>query len=274
MNELTVSAAVGDIDFLVRGAQSARMQIRSGAYTGQTSALGPGIVQGNVAILPGDWADEFLRFCRRNPKPCTPIAVSEPGDPMLPELGGDIDIRTDVPAYRVFEDGIPVDEPTDLHGWWRDDLVTIILGCSFSFEQALVRAGLRLRHWEAGTTVPMYKTNIETVATPRFSGPTVVSMRPFAPADAIRAIQITSRYPSVHGAPIHFGDPAAIGIADIGAPDYGDAVEVREGEVPVFWACGVTPQAVIERAKPPLSITHRPGSMLISDLPNSALAVF
>ena len=161
-----------------------------------------------------------------------------------------------------------------MHDWWRDDLVTFVLGCSFSFEQALVQAGLRLRHWDAGTTVPMYKTNIETAATPRFSGPTVVSMRPFSPADAIRAIQTTSRYPSVHGAPIHFGDPAAIGIADIEAPDYGDAVEMRAGEVPVFWACGVTPQAVIERAKPPLCITHKPGSMLITDLPNSALAVF
>ena len=274
MNEMTVSAAAGHTDALVRGAQSARKPIRSGAYTGQTSALGPGIVQGNVAVLPGDWADEFLHFCRRNPKPCTPIAVSEPGDPMLPELGDDIDIRTDVPAYRVFMDGKPVAETTDLHDWWRDDLVTFVLGCSFSFEHALVQAGLRLRHWDAGTTVPMYKTNIETAATPRFSGPTVVSMRPFSPADAIRAIQTTSRYPSVHGAPIHFGDPAAIGIADIDAPDYGDAVEIRAGEVPVFWACGVTPQAVIERAKPPLCITHKPGSMLITDLPNSSLAVF
>lgn len=273
MNELSVPAA-GDVDALVRSAHSARKPIRRGAYTGQTSALAPGIVQGNVVILPGDWAGEFLQFCRRNPKPCTPIAVSEPGDPMLPELGEDIDIRTDVPAYCVFEHGKKVAEPTDLHDRWRDDLVTFVLGCSFSFEQALVEAGLRIRHWDAGTTVPMYKTNIETAATPRFSGPTVVSMRPFTPADAIGAIRITSRYPSVHGAPIHFGDPAAIGIADIDAPDYGDAVEVREGEVPVFWACGVTPQAAIERAKPPLCITHKPGSMLISDLPNSALAVF
>jgi len=274
MNDMTVSPAAGDVEALVRGAQAARQLIRSGGYTGQTSGMAPGIVQGNVAILPGDWADEFLRFCRRNPKPCTPIAVSEPGDPMLPELGGDIDIRTDVPAYRVFEDGAEVAEVTNLQDWWRDDLVTFVLGCSFSFEQALVEAGLRLRHWDAGTNVPMYRTSIPTNATPRFSGPTVVSMRPFKPADAIRAVQVTSRFPSVHGAPIHFGDPAAIGISDIDTPDFGDAVEILPEEVPVFWACGVTPQAVIGQARPPFCITHKPGAMLISDLPNSVLASF
>ena len=272
MNDMTVSHATGDIDAMIRGAQAARVPIRSGEFAGQTSGLAPGIVQGNVAILPGDWADEFLRFCRRNPKPCTPIAVSEPGDPMLPELGQDIDIRTDVPAYRVFENGQEVAEVTDLNDWWRDDLVTFVLGCSFSFEQALVDAGLRLRHWDAGTNVPMYITDIPTSATRRYSGPMVVSMRPFTPTDAIRAIQVTTRFPSVHGAPVHFGDPALIGIKDVNRPDFGDAVEIKPGEVPVFWACGVTPQAVIAEAKPPFSITHKPGSMLISDIPNSALA--
>ena len=277
MNEMTVSptapGATGDIEAMVQGAQAARVPIRSGDYTDQTAGLAPGIVQGNVAILPGDWADEFLRFCRRNPKPCTPIAVSEPGDPMLPELGADIDIRTDVPRYRVFEDGQEVAEVSDLMDHWRDDLVAFVLGCSFSFEQALIEAGLPLRHWDAGVTVPMYITNIPTSATPRFSGPTVVSMRPFSPKDAIRAVQVTSRFPSVHGAPIHFGDPAAIGIADIEKPDFGEVVDIRTGEVPVFWACGVTPQAVIAQAKPPFCITHKPGAMLISDIPNSALAV-
>jgi uncharacterized protein YcsI (UPF0317 family) len=191
---------------------------------------------------------------------------------MLPELGADIDIRTDVPAYRVFENGEEVAEVTDLMDHWRDDLVTFVLGCSFSFEQALVEAGLRLRHWDAGTNVPMYITDIPTSATKRYSGPMVVSMRPFTPKDAIRAIQVTTRFPSVHGAPVHFGDPALIGIKDVDQPDFGDAVEIREGEVPVFWACGVTPQAVIAEAKPPFSITHKPGSMLISDIPNTALA--
>ena len=276
MNDMTVSPATpqasGDIETMVRGAQAARAPIRSGEFAGQTSGLAPGIVQGNVAILPGDWADEFLRFCRRNPKPCTPIAVSEPGDPMLPELGADIDIRTDVPAYRVFENGEEVAEVTDLNDHWRDDLVAFVLGCSFSFEQALVDAGLNLRHWDAGTNVPMYITNIPTSATRRYSGPMVVSMRPFAPKEAIRAIQVTTRFPSVHGAPVHFGDPAAIGIEDVDQPDFGDAVEIRDGEVPVFWACGVTPQAVIAEAKPPFCITHKPGSMLISDIPNTALA--
>ncbi len=272
MNDMTVSHAMGDIDAMVRGSQAARVPIRSGEYTGQTAGLAPGIVQGNVAILPGDWADEFLRFCRRNPKPCTPIAVSEPGDPMLPELGADIDIRTDVPQYRVFENGEEVAEVTDIRDYWRDDLVAFVLGCSFSFEQALIEAGLKLRHWDAGVTVPMYITNVETSGTARYSGPTVVSMRPFSPKDAIRAIQVTSRFPSVHGAPIHFGDPAAIGIEDITKPSFGDVVDIRPGEVPVFWACGVTPQAVIAEAKPPFCITHKPGAMLISDIPNTALA--
>ena len=274
MNDMSTPASAGDINALVGDVIAVRQLIRAGTYTGETSALVPGIVQGNVAILPEDWADEFLLFCHRNPKPCTPIAVSEPGNPKLPELGDDIDVRTDVPAYRIFQNGEPVAEVTDLHEWWRDDLVTFVLGCSFSFEQALIEAGLRIRHRDIGATVPMYRTNISTSATHRFSGPTVVSMRPFTPADAIRAIQVTSRFPSVHGAPIHLGDPTAIGIVDIARPDYGDAVEVRPGEIPVFWACGVTPQAVIENARPSLCITHRPGSMLISNLPNSALATF
>jgi uncharacterized protein YcsI (UPF0317 family) len=230
-------------------------------------------VQGNVVILPADLAADFLRFCQANPKPCPLLAVSEPGDPALPSLGADIDMRSDVPRYRVFRRGELVEEPTDIGHLWRDDLVSFILGCSFSFEWALLEDGLRLRHQDEGGNVPMYRTNIQTVAAGRFRGPLVVSMRPFRPADAIRAIQITSRFPGVHGAPVHIGKPELIGIRDLARPDWGDAVTVEADELPVFWACGVTPQAVIAEAKPDFCITHAPGSMLITDLNNSRLAV-
>ncbi len=216
---------------------------------------------------------DFLRFCQRNPKPCPLVAVSEPGDPMLPMLGRDVDIRTDVPRYRVWRDGALVDEPTDIRDLWRDDLVAFLIGCSFSFEEAMLADGLPVRHIEQGSNVPMYRTSVPTVEAGPFGGPMVVSMRPLTAAQAIRAVQVTSRFPAVHGAPVHLGDPAAIGIADIGRPDYGDPVEIRPGEIPVFWACGVTPQSVIEHARPPFSISHAPGHMLVTDLRNSAVAV-
>jgi len=254
-------------------AQAARARIRSGAFTGPTSGLAPGMVQGNLAILPAESAGEFLQFCQQNPKPCPVIGMSAPGNPMLPMLGGDIDIRTDVPRYRLWRDGKVVEEPVEIRDHWRDDLVAFLLGCSFSFEEALIAGGLRIRHIDQGRNVPMYKTNVATSPAGRFAGPLVVSMRPFRAADAIRAIQITTRFPAVHGAPVHFGDPAEIGIRDIGRPDYGDAVEIRAGEVPVFWACGVTPQAVVEAARLPFCITHAPGCMLITDIRNSTLAV-
>ena len=263
-------------DTIARGGGSgaeARWRIRRGEITGQTSGVAPGKVQGNVAILPADWADEFLRFCLQNPKPCPVLAVGRTGRPELPSLGEDIDIRSDVPRYRVFEHGREIAAPTDIRGYWRDDLVTFVLGCSFSFEWALREAGLRLKHTECGTTVPMYRTSIATAATERFHGPMVVSMRPFRPADAIRAIQISGRFPGVHGAPVHIGLPGEIGIADLGRPDFGDPVEIGADELPVFWACGVTPQAVIEEARPPFFISHFPGAMLITDLANASLAV-
>ncbi len=256
-----------------RSAADARRRIRRGGFAGQTSGLAAGKVQGNVAILPADWADEFLRFCLQNPKPCPVLAVGRRGRPELPSLGEDIDIRSDVPRYRVFEHGREVASPTDIAAYWRDDLVAFVLGCSFSFEWALRDAGLRLRHTERGTVVPMYRTSIATHPTERLAGPRVVSMRPFRPADAIRAIQISARYPGVHGAPVHIGLPGAIGIADIDRPDFGERSEVGEDELPVFWACGVTPQAVVEAARPPFFISHFPGSMLITDLDNAALAV-
>jgi uncharacterized protein YcsI (UPF0317 family) len=238
-----------------------------------TAGIAPGYVQGNLAVLPRDLAADFLQFCQQNPKPCPVIGVSEVGDPRIPALGLDLDIRTDVPGYRVWQDGDLVDEPTDVSAWWRDDLVSFVLGCSFSFEQALIEEGLPMRHTASGLTVPMYRTDIACVPAGPFWGPMVVSMRAFKPAHAIRAIEITSRFPAVHGAPIHIGLPELIGIKDLAKPDYGDCVELRSDELPVFWACGVTPQAVIVAAKPSFAITHAPGRMLVTDLQNTQLAV-
>ena len=250
-----------------------RSACRRGALSCSTAGIAPGYVQGNLAVLPRDLAADFLQFCQHNPKPCPVIGVSEVGDPRIPALGLDLDIRTDVPGYRVWQDGDLVDEPTDVSAWWRDDLVSFVLGCSFSFEQALIEEGLPMRHTASGLTVPMYRTDIACVPAGPFWGPMVVSMRAFKPAHAIRAIEITSRFPAVHGAPIHIGLPELIGIKDLAKPDYGDCVELRSDELPVFWACGVTPQAVIVAAKPSFAITHAPGRMLVTDLQNTQLAV-
>ena len=250
----------------------ARRAIRSGAWSGHTSGTAPHFVQGNVVILPTALAGDFLRFCQRNPKPCPLLAVSEPGDPRLPGLGDDLDIRSDVPRYRVWRHGELTTEPTDIRDLWRDDLVTFVIGCSFSFEQPLVDAGIPLRHIREGKNVAMYRTAIQTVPAGPFHGPLVVSMRPMSAADAIKAVQVTARVPQVHGAPVHLGDPALIGIADLARPDFGDPVAVLPGELPVFWACGVTPQAVVMAAKPDFCITHAPGCMLVTDRLDSELA--
>ena len=259
-------------DRAIQAGTRERWHIRSGDFSGPTAGLAAGNVQANLVILPKVLAHDFLRFAQANPKPCPVLAVSEPGDPGLPSLGEDLDIRTDLPKYRVWRHGELLEEPLDIRHVWQDDLVGFALGCSFSFEQALVEEGIELRHMTCGSNVPMYRTNIRCTPAGRFAGPLVVSMRPLAPADAIRAIQITSRFPSVHGAPVHIGLPEAIGIEDLATPDYGDSVPMREGELPVFWACGVTPQAVIAEAKPEFCITHAPGSMLITDLLNTKLA--
>ena len=251
-----------------------RKQIRSGEFTGNTSGYSQGYVQGNLCILPADWANDFLQFCQLNPKPCPLIGLaSKPGDFNIAKLGTDLDIRTDIPSYRIFKDGEFQQEVNDISDYWRDDLVSFVLGCSFSFEEALIADGLEIRNVSEGVNVPMYRTSIDCAEAGRFSGKMVVSMRPMLPVDAIRAIQICTRLPSVHGAPIHFGNPGLIGIADINSPEFGDAVSIRENEVPVFWACGVTPQVALEKAKPPFCITHSPGCMLVTDLPNSQLAV-
>lgn len=250
-----------------------RQAIADGRYTGNTSGLAPGFVQCNIVILPESEANDFLRFCQLNPKPCPLIASSQaPGSPALTLLGN-IDIRTDVPRYRVFRDGKLDTELTDIKSLWRDDLVTFALGCSFSFEEALIADGLEVRNISQGVNVPMFRTNIPCTSSGPFAGDMVVSMRPFRAADAIRAVQICTRFPSVHGAPIHLGDPALIGIENIAVPDYGDPVAMGEDELPVFWACGVTPQVALENAGLPLAITHSPGCMLVTDLRNSHLAI-
>ena len=252
--------------------RAVRRAIRAGRHSRHTAGLARGHVQGNVCILPREYAADFLAFCRANPKPCPVLAVSEPGDPRLPALGEDLDIRTDVPAYRIFRNGKQEEDVSNLMELWRGDLVTFVLGCSFSFEEALMAAGLPLRYVEQGRNVPMYRTSVDTVPAGRFRGKLVVSMRPFKPADAIRAIEITSRYPRVHGAPIHMGFPEMIGIKNLAQPWAGDPTEVREDELPLFWACGITPQSVVLDARPSLCITHCPGHMLVTDLKNASLA--
>lgn len=269
-----MNARTGQRSFRIYASgQEARLAVRRAEHRGQTAGIAPGYVQANLAILPKALADDFFRFCQFNPKPCPLLAASEPGDPRLPTLGEDVDIRTDIPLYRLWRNGEQVAEVPDLKDIWRDDLVAFLIGCSFSFEEALVEDGIVLRHIAQGTNVPMYRTGIATAPAGPFHGPLVVSMRPLKPADAIRAVQITSRFPAVHGAPVHIGKPEMIGIKDLAKPDYGDPVEVKDDELPVFWACGVTPQSVIAAMKPDFCITHAPGHMLVTDLKNSRLAI-
>jgi uncharacterized protein YcsI (UPF0317 family) len=251
-----------------------RRECRSGRLDGLTAGLAPGYVQANLAILPRDWADDFLRFCQANPKPCPLLAVSEAGNPVVSALGAALDVRTDLPRYRVWKRGELITSPTDVTSVWRDDLVSFIIGCSFSFEEALLQSDIPLRHVACGCNVAMYRTSIAAQPAGRFHGPLVVSMRPMKPSHAIRAIQVTTRLPAVHGAPVHIGFPESIGIKDLDKPDYGDAVPIEAGELPMFWACGVTPQAAIAAAKPPFAITHAPGCMLVTDLKNIHLSLF
>ena len=242
-----------------------RLAARSGLLGGPTAGLAPGFVQGNLVILPNDLADDFEHFCRRNPRPCPLIGVTETGVPHSPDLGEDIDIRTDLPRYRVWRDGELTEETADISRLWRGDLVGFVLGCSFTFEAALAAAGIPLKHVSAGKNVAMFRTNIACAPSGPFAGPLVVSMRAMSVANAERTVEITARFPDAHGAPVHVGDPAAIGVQDLSAPDYGDPTEVAPDEVPVFWACGVTPQAAIANARVPFAVTHAPGCMLVTD---------
>ncbi len=254
------------LDGIGATARDVRMAARSGVLGGHTSGLAGGFVQGNVAIVPAADAADFEAFCRANPQPCPLLAVGRPGDPALPTLGEGIDIRSDLPRYRVYRDGALADVVDDVRALWRDDLVTFVVGCSFTFERALMRGGIPLRHVREGRNVAMYRSTIETTAVGPFGGPMVVSMRPVRAADVARAGAITAAFPEQHGAPVHAGDPAAIGIMNLGRPDYGDAVALAADEVPVFWACGVTSQAALERARLPFFLAHAPGCMLVTDL--------
>lgn len=249
-----------------------RQACRSRRWTTQTSGLAPGFAQANLVILPREEAVEFHEFCRLNPRPCPLLSVTSPGAWEAVQLAVGSDLRTDLPGYRVWEQGELTAEPLDLLDWWRDDLVSFLIGCSFTFESALVDAGLSVRHLEQGCNVPMYVTNRACRPAGRFAGPLVVSMRPFAPDEAQQAAAITARFPAVHGAPVQIGDAQSLGIQDLSRPDFGDAVTIREGEVPVFWACGVTPQAVVMSSRPSLVITHQPGGMFVTDVRDRDLA--
>ncbi|QVL32183.1 putative hydro-lyase [Telmatocola sphagniphila] len=247
-----------------------RRAARNGLLTSPTPGLAPGFVQANLVIVPKDLAFDFLLFCQRNPKPCPLLDVTEPGDPTPRNLAPGADLRTDLPGYRIYRQGELVDEVTDVTPYWQSDLVSFLIGCSFTFENALLVAGLPIRHIQQGRNVPMYRTNIDCQPAGRFHGPMVVSMRPMTPAQAIQATNICARFPQSHGSPIHFGDPTAIGIHNLAHPDYGEAVDIFPGEIPVFWACGVTPQAVAVASRLPFLITHKPGHMFVSDKKETA----
>jgi uncharacterized protein YcsI (UPF0317 family) len=264
------SRTISHSDLKNASAERVRKAIRSGAYVGHTAGLAAGKLQCNIAILPESYALDFLRFCQRNPKPCPIVGIGDSGNPNLPTLGKDIDIRSDVSEYRVFRDGEFSEQVTDIEDIWTDDLVTVGIGCSFTFENALLRNGIPVRHIESGRNVPMFRSDIDLVPAGPFSGKMVVTMRPIPKDQVERATQISGLYSQAHGAPIAVGDPAQIGIRDLTAPDWGEAVEINAGEVPVFWACGVTPQNVLLDAKLPICITHSPGHMLIADVAEDA----
>ena len=242
-----------------------RALCRAGDWTGPTAGLAGGHVQANMMIVPQSQAFDFLLFCQRNPKPCPLVEVLDAGC-WSPQCAPGADLRSDLPGYCVYEYGVKTDELNDIAGLWRDDLVSFLLGCSFSFEEALMRDGISLRHVEQKRNVAMYKTSIGCNPAGAMQGNMVVSMRPIKAAEVARAVEITARFPQVHGAPLHIGYPAGIGIADLAKPDFGDAVAVLEDEVPVFWACGVTPQYVAELSRLPFCITHAAGKMLVTDL--------
>ena len=249
-----------------------RADIRRGALSGVTAGLAPGFVQANLAILPRDSAYDFLLFCQRNPRPCPHIELPDVGPPDPKAVAPGADLRTDLPRYRIYKDGVMADEVTDITPFWRDDLVAFLLGCSFTFEWALLDAGIPLRHIDQGKNVAMWKTSVECRPAGRFHGPMVVSMRPIPQSMVSKAVTASARYPNAHGAPVQIGDPEVIGIKDVTKPDWGDFVGIQPGEVPVCWACGVTPQAVALASRPDFMITHSPGHMFITDLPNHALA--
>ena len=247
-----------------------RALIREGKIDFPTSGMCAGYAQANLVILPPEYAADFEEYTRANPFPCPVLEIIK-GSPIVHDMGEGANICTDIPRYRIYENGVFTKELTDASDYWRDGYVGFLIGCSFSFEEALIRAGIEIRHITQGRNVPMFKTNIMTQRVGPFYGPMVCSMRPMTPENAKKAYEITEKMPNVHGAPVHIGDPKEIGIKDVMKPDYGDPVDIHPGEVCVFWPCGVTPQAAVENAKPPIVITHAPGHMFITDIKNSEL---
>ncbi|AMM92800.1 putative hydro-lyase [Peribacillus simplex] len=250
-----------------------RAMIRNNEWIKPTAGIANGYAQANLAILKKEHAFDFLLFCQRNPKSCPLLDVTEIGSPIPKFAAQSADIRTDIPKYRVYKDGELAEEVTDISDYWEDDMVGFLIGCSFTFEHALLNNDISIRHIEEECNVPMYKTNISCIEAGIFHGKMVASMRPIPQKDVVRAAQVTSRFPAVHGGPIHIGDPEAIGVSNIQQPDFGDAVTIREGEVPVFWACGVTPQSIAMETKPSIMITHAPGYMFITDIRDEKLGV-
>jgi uncharacterized protein YcsI (UPF0317 family) len=265
-----MSAQTGTVEGL--NPAELRARIRRGEWRQPTAGLAPGCAQANLVVLPRSAAYDFLVFCQRNPKPCPLLEVTDPGNPEPSITAPGADLRTDLPRYRVHRRGHPVIEETDIRPYWRDDLVAFLLGCSFTFEGALQRAGIPVRHIDCGRNVPMYVTSIACRPAGALHGPMVVSMRPLLAAHVPQSVLITGRFPRAHGAPVHIGDPAAIGIPDLGRPDYGEPPVIEPGEETVFWACGVTPQAVAMAAGVEFMITHAPGHMFITDLRDEDLA--
>ena len=253
--------------------ESIRSQIRKNEITTHTAQLAPGYVQANVVILPKSAAFDFLLFCQRNPKPCPVLEVLDEGSSLTKYTADKADLRYDVPKYRIYQYGELQEETSDLEKYWRNDFVAFLLGCSFTFDSALIAAGIEIRNITQGKNVPMFVTNIPTFPAGIFAGPTVVSMRPIPKDKIVKAVQVTSRFPGVHGAPIQIGESEKIGIRDVFNPDFGDSTDILEDEVPVFWACGVTPQAVAMEANLPFMITHSPGHMFLTDLKDEDLAI-
>ncbi len=254
------------VDYTLAHPRQLRAALRAKQISGPTAGMARSYVQANLVILPAADAEDFAEFCRLNDRPCPLLEQTSVGSYEPTQSAPGADLRTDVPRYRVFRHGVAdKQEPTDVTHLWRDDFVGFLLGCSFTFETALEAAGLNVRHLQEGRNVPMYRTNVPCRPAGRFAGPLVVSMRPYAPDQVERVIEVTRRYPTMHGAPIHVGDPAVLGIAELGRPDFGDAVTIRDGEVPVFWACGVTPQLALDAARPEIAITHSPGCMFVTD---------
>ncbi|MDR2267786.1 MAG: putative hydro-lyase [Christensenellaceae bacterium] len=260
--------AINNLNYANLQPKEIREKIRAEQITWNTSGMCAGYAQANLVILPKAQAYDFLLFAQRNPKSCPLLEVSDPGSRSLKYIAQDADIARDIPKYRVYKDGILEGEFTDVAAFWNDELVSFLIGCSFSFESALLEAGVPVRHIEEGRNVPMYITNIPCVPAGIFSGNMVVSMRPIPHSLVVKAVTVTASMPRVHGAPVHIGDPASIGIKDISRPEFGDAVTINDGEVPVFWCCGVTPQSVVMNSKPKFVITHAPGHMFITDIKN------